>query len=89
MSERPTSSRPEQPHLSPLAQLILDRDENREEVLWGALMRCHECDDLIVEHDQVAFRCRVCSCNQEHRGLSAYADEFLMELGMALKEADR
>ena len=77
---------PQQPR-SPLAVLIEDRQETRDELLWGALMRCQSCDCLIIEHDQVAFRCRSCRCDQSHRGLSSYADEYLMELGKAMKEA--
>lgn len=75
--------------LSPLADLIVERQEDRDDVLWGALMCCHECNHRIIEHDQVALRCRVCTCDQSHRGLGAYADEYLLDLGRALKEADR
>jgi hypothetical protein len=72
-----------------LASLIVERQEDRNDVLWYALMCCQDCDDRIIEHDQLTFRCRVCDCDQSHRGLNAYADEYLTDLGRALKEAGR
>lgn len=75
--------------MNELAVLIQERQEDRGQVLWGALMCCRECDDRIIEHDQITFRCRVCSCDQSHRGLSSYADEYLLDLGQALGEAGR
>jgi hypothetical protein len=73
--------------VSDLSDLLVERGESRDEVLWSALMRCQDCDCLIIEHDQVAFRCRMCGCDQSQRGLSSYADEHLQELDVALKDA--
>ena len=74
--------------LSSLADLIKERNEGEASLLWSLLMRCRDCDDRLADHDEVAMVCLLCSCDQAHRGLSAYADEQLMEYGRAMKEAE-
>jgi hypothetical protein len=63
------------------------RPEDRADGLWAALMVCHDCPHRMIDHDEIAFRCRVCRCDQAHRGLSARADDRLLALGVALREA--
>jgi hypothetical protein len=72
------------PDVGELADLYRERRETREDILWGALMVCHDCPHRIIEHDEVAFRCSRCSCDQSQRGLGARADERLRILGRAI-----
>lgn len=75
------------PGVAPLADLIRDRRSARDEVLWGLLMRCHDCGHRIADHDEVAARCLECSCAQGGPGwiISAYADRRLTLYGRALR----
>jgi hypothetical protein len=73
---------------SPWAELLRERGKTRVESLWAALMRCNDCDHRIIDHDEVAARCLVCLCDQGHRGLSAYADERLVDFGRVLRMAE-
>lgn len=74
-----------------LVDLVRERgwaeEGRREDALWDALMVCNECDHRLIEHDQVAFTCRICSCDQSQRGLSAHADEYLTDFDEALRAA--
>jgi hypothetical protein len=59
----------------------------KQDVLWAALMVCHDCPHRMIDHDEVAMRCTVCRCNQSSRGLSSRADERLRDLGVAIRDA--
>ena len=77
--------------MSDLSGLLRERygePVDRADVLWAALMCCQECDCRMIEHDEVAMQCRNCDCDQSGRGLSAYADEYLIDLGQAVRDAN-
>jgi hypothetical protein len=74
-----------------LADLVRFRFEgndyiDRADVLWDALMVCHDCDHRMIDHDMVADRCTLCRCDQSQRGLSCHADARLTELGRAIRD---
>ena len=83
------------PHPDSLAALLLERHGRANmtglridhDILWEALMVCGDCPHRMIDHDEVAMRCRKCRCDQSARGLSSLADERLLALGGAIREA--
>src|SRR6478735_8888169 len=58
-------------------EMLRERYQDKAEAYRIALIRCQHCDDFLFEHGEVAFTSLVCSCDQSHRILNAYADDRL------------